>query len=165
MPKWQRFLCIKRQAVDLTREPLDRRRARRRPGQGATDAPKADLGVEVVPAQQNGKLAQIACQRVALDRSRSHFRDPATLYGMTLHNDYVTILCEEGLVGSIAFIVMLIGLEMAIFGYFPGLTEPASIESTAMLFVLSAAILCILSFIAGLGHELRRMERSSAQFS
>ena len=58
----------------------------------------------------------------------------------------------------LASIVMLIGLEMAIFGYFPGLTEPESIESTAMLFVLSAAILCIVSFIAGFGHEFRRME-------
>jgi len=57
-----------------------------------------------------------------------------------------------------AAIVMLIGLEMAIFGYFPGLTEPESIESTALLFVLAAAILCVVSFVAGFGHELRRME-------
>ena len=59
---------------------------------------------------------------------------------------------------ALAAIVMLIGLEMAIFGYFPGLTEPESIESTALLFVLAAAILCVISFVAGFGHELRRME-------
>jgi len=59
---------------------------------------------------------------------------------------------------ALAAIVMLIGLEMAIFGYFPGLTEPESIESTALLFVLAAAILCAVSFVAGFGHELRRME-------
>jgi hypothetical protein len=58
----------------------------------------------------------------------------------------------------LATIVMLIGLEMAIFGFFPGITEPASIQDTAMLFVLSAAILYIISFIAGFGHELRRMD-------
>jgi hypothetical protein len=52
----------------------------------------------------------------------------------------------------------LIGLEMAIFGFFPGLTDPESIQETAMLFVLSAAILYVVSFIAGFGHELNRME-------
>jgi hypothetical protein len=58
----------------------------------------------------------------------------------------------------LATIVMLIGLEMAIFGFFPGLTDPESIQETAMLFVLSAAILYVVSFIAGFGHELKRME-------
>lgn len=59
----------------------------------------------------------------------------------------------------LATVVMSIGLEMAILGYFPGLTDPESIESTAMFFVLAAAVLYVVSFIAGLGHELRRMER------
>jgi hypothetical protein len=58
----------------------------------------------------------------------------------------------------LAAIVMLIGLEMAIFGFFPGLTDPADIQNTAMLFVFSAAILCVVSFVAGFGHDLRRME-------
>jgi len=61
----------------------------------------------------------------------------------------------------LALIAMLIGLEMAIFGYFPGITEPESIESTAMLFVFTADILCMISFITGFGHELRRMEQKS----
>lgn len=61
----------------------------------------------------------------------------------------------------LALITMSIGLEMAIFGYFPGITEPPLIESTALLFVLTAAILCVISFIAGFGHELRRMERNT----
>ena len=59
----------------------------------------------------------------------------------------------------LAIVVMLIGLEMAIFGFFPGLSEPVRIQDTAMLFVLSAAILFVLSFITGFGHELMRMER------
>ena len=58
----------------------------------------------------------------------------------------------------LAGVVMLIGLEMAIFGFFPGLTNPTSIQDTAMLFVFSAAILCVVSFIAGFGHDLGRMD-------
>jgi len=58
----------------------------------------------------------------------------------------------------LAIIAILIGLEMAIFGFFPGLTDPESIQNTALLFVLSSAILYIVTFIAGFGHELRRME-------
>lgn len=58
----------------------------------------------------------------------------------------------------LATLVMAIGLEMAIFGYFPGVTDPIKIQDTAMLFVLSAAISYVLAFIAGFGHELRRIE-------
>jgi hypothetical protein len=58
----------------------------------------------------------------------------------------------------VATIVMTIGLEMAIFGYFPGLTNPVAIQDSALFLVLSAAILYVLSFIAGFGHELRRIE-------
>jgi len=57
----------------------------------------------------------------------------------------------------LATFVMLIGLEMAIFGFFPGLTQPEIIQNTAMLFVLASAILYVIAFIAGFGHELRRM--------
>lgn len=57
-----------------------------------------------------------------------------------------------------ALIAMLIGLEMAIFGKFPGLTDPESIQNTAMFFVLASAVLFPVSFIAGFGHELGKME-------
>ncbi|MAT97119.1 MAG: hypothetical protein CL608_08255 [Anaerolineaceae bacterium] len=60
----------------------------------------------------------------------------------------------------LATLAMLIGLEMAIFGYFPGLTEPEAIQNRALLFVLASAILYIVSFIAGFGHELNRRERA-----
>ena len=59
----------------------------------------------------------------------------------------------------LASLSMLIGTEMAVFGWFPGITEPVRIQDTAMLFVLSAAILIVVTFIAGFGHELLRMER------
>jgi hypothetical protein len=61
----------------------------------------------------------------------------------------------------LAIAVMLVGLEMAIFGRFPGLNDPSAIQNTAQLFVLAAAILFVVSFIAGFGHELGRMERDS----
>jgi hypothetical protein len=61
----------------------------------------------------------------------------------------------------LATIVMLIGVEMAIFGFFPGLAEPEAIQDTAMLSVLASASLYVISFIAGFGHELGRMEQNS----
>lgn len=55
-------------------------------------------------------------------------------------------------------IAILIGLEMAVFGYFPGITDPEAIQNTCLLFVLASAILNIIAFIAGFGHDLQRME-------
>ena len=84
---------------------------------------------------------------------------PLTWWSKVLPRNTWPILSKLWIVTlALAAIVMLIGLEMAIFGYFPGLTEPESIESTALLFVLAAAILCVVSFVAGFGHELRRIE-------
>jgi len=60
----------------------------------------------------------------------------------------------------LATIAMLIGLELAIFGFFPGLVDPETIQDTAMLFVLASAILYVISFVAGFGHELGRMEQN-----
>ena len=66
---------------------------------------------------------------------------------------------------TLATAVMLVGLEMAIFGYFPGITQPEMIQNTAMLFVFSAAVLYVVSFIAGCGHELKRMEMNQGSFA
>ena len=60
------------------------------------------------------------------------------------------------LVLATAFI--FITLEIGIFGFFPGLTDPQAIQDTSMIFLFSSVILYIVSFIAGFGHELRRME-------
>lgn len=54
-------------------------------------------------------------------------------------------------------VVILIGVEIAIFGYFPGMSDPVVLQNTAMSFVLASAILNILTFIAGIGHNLRRL--------
>ena len=54
-------------------------------------------------------------------------------------------------------IAILIGLEIAIFGFFPGMTNPESLQNTALILVLISAILNIITFIAGFGHDLKRM--------
>ena len=61
---------------------------------------------------------------------------------------------------TLASASILMGLEMAIFGYFPGMREPERINNTAMLLVLNAAVLYVVSFIAGFGHELHRRQIS-----
>jgi hypothetical protein len=61
----------------------------------------------------------------------------------------------------LANIVMLIGLEMAIFGYFPGVSDIETLMNINMIFVFVSAILYVLSFIAGFGHELLRKETDS----
>ena len=61
----------------------------------------------------------------------------------------------------LASIAILIGLEIAIFGFVPCMSNPEQIQNTALLFVLCSAILYIISFIAGFGHELRRMYQTN----
>lgn len=60
--------------------------------------------------------------------------------------------------------IMLIGLQIAIFGFIPGVVDPGvvdprRIQNTSMTLVLSSAVLNVVAFIAGFGHELRRMDR------
>ena len=54
--------------------------------------------------------------------------------------------------------LMLIGLEMTIFGYFPGKLEVEELMNVNMLFVFGSAIMFVISFIAGFGQELLRQE-------
>jgi len=61
----------------------------------------------------------------------------------------------------LASLTILIGLEIAIFGYVPSMTDPELIQNTALLLVLTSAILYVFTFIAGFGHELRRIEKKS----
>jgi hypothetical protein len=59
---------------------------------------------------------------------------------------------------ALAIVLMLIGLEMAIFGYFPGELAVEELMNVNMLFVFGSAILFIISFIAGFGQELLSQE-------
>ncbi len=56
----------------------------------------------------------------------------------------------------LASVAVLFGIEIAIFGIIPGMTDPETINNTAMSFVAVSAFLYIVSFIAGFGHELQR---------
>lgn len=69
---------------------------------------------------------------------------------------YLSKLWKITLALAIAF--MLIGLEMAIFGYFPGELVVEELMNINMLFVFGSAALFILSFIAGFGQELLNQE-------
>lgn len=59
---------------------------------------------------------------------------------------------------TLVILIMLFVLEIAIFGVIPGMTDPAQIQNTSMVLFFSAIILNIVTFIAGFGHELLRME-------
>lgn len=59
---------------------------------------------------------------------------------------------------ALATILMLVGLEMAIFGYFPGIRDPEALTNINMLFVFGSAIMYIFSFIAGFGEDLLALE-------
>jgi hypothetical protein len=56
-------------------------------------------------------------------------------------------------------VAILMGLEIAILGFVPGMTNPERIQNTSMTLVLASAVLNVVAFIAGFGHELRRMDQ------
>lgn len=58
-------------------------------------------------------------------------------------------------------LIMLAGLEIAIFGYVPGMTDPEHLQNTSMSLVGTSALLNIVAFIAGYGHELLRTEENT----
>ena len=47
-----------------------------------------------------------------------------------------------------------------IFGHIPGMSDPERIQSTGMILLCLSAILYVASFIAAIGHELRRRYQS-----
>jgi hypothetical protein len=55
-------------------------------------------------------------------------------------------------------ISILIGLEIAIFGYVPWTTVPDAVQNAGLTFVFASALMNIIAFIAGFGHDLLRME-------
>ena len=56
--------------------------------------------------------------------------------------------------------IMLMGLQIAIFGFVPGMTDPARIQNTSMILVLTSVVLNVVAFVAGFGHELQRMDQN-----
>jgi hypothetical protein len=62
---------------------------------------------------------------------------------------------------AVSTLAIVAGIEVAIFGYIPGVSDPATLQNAAMLLVLTSAILNVVSFVAGFGHELRRREMAA----
>jgi hypothetical protein len=62
---------------------------------------------------------------------------------------------------ALSVLTILIGLEIAIFGYVPGIGDAESIQNAGLLFVLASALLNIVSFVAGFGHDLRRVRAAA----
>jgi hypothetical protein len=56
---------------------------------------------------------------------------------------------------------ILIGLEIAIFGYVPWTTNPEAVQNAGLIFVLASALMNIIAFIAGFGHDLLCIQRGS----
>ena len=82
---------------------------------------------------------------------------PLTWWGKVLPRSIWPFLSKFWIVTLVlASAAILFGLEIAIFGIVPGMTDPETIQNTALLLVLSSAILYCVSFIAGFGHELNR---------
>lgn len=91
---------------------------------------------------------------------------PLTWWKKVLPNKILPLLSKLWIVILIvSTISILIGLEMAIFGYFPGVTDTNDIQNTTLSFVLSSAILNILAYIAGFGHDLKRMYMNNPIFN
>jgi hypothetical protein len=116
------------------------------------------LGLFILSFLVGGGIGQVAFFLPAWAFATCMDKPPAW-WRRVLPRSFWPFLSRLWIVGLVlATIAIMIGLEMAIFGFFPGLTDPEALQNTAMLFVLSSAILFVASFIAGFGHEFRRME-------
>jgi len=89
---------------------------------------------------------------------------PLTWWKKTLPGSIRPVLARIYPVALIlATLSMLVGLEMAIFGYFPRMTDVEKLTNTNMMFVFNAVVLYVLAFIAGFGHELWKQAQSTPQ--
>jgi hypothetical protein len=60
---------------------------------------------------------------------------------------------------TLVILLMLVVLEIGIFGIIPGMTDTTQIHNISMYLFFSAIFLNIVTYIAGFGHELLRMEQ------
>ena len=120
------------------------------------------LGLFIVLFLVGGGIGQIAFF-VPAWAFATRMDKPLTWWGRVLPRSAWPLLSGVWAVTLIlAALALLIGLEIAIFGFVPGMTDPEQVQNTAMLTVLVSAILFVISFVAGFGHELQRQELSHA---
>ena len=62
-------------------------------------------------------------------------------------------------------LVVIAGLEIAILGYVPGMTDPERLQNTGLILVLLSAILNVIAFIAGFGHDLKRIAQNRGEIA
>jgi hypothetical protein len=74
--------------------------------------------------------------------------------------DALSVIWMSALI--LSTVSILIGIELAVFGYWPGITAAQQIQNMAGGFVLASVVLYIVTFIAGIGHDLKRLERNRA---
>ena len=124
--------------------------------------PQVFLGLFIVLFLVGGGIGQIAFF-VPAWAFATRMHKPLTWWRKVLPRSLWPFLSGLWLVTlMLATLAILIGLEIAIFGLVPGMTDPEQVQNTAMATVLLSAVLYVISFVAGFGHELRRQELSHA---
>lgn len=117
------------------------------------------LGLCILSFLVGGGIGQVAFF-VPAWAFATRINKPLTWWGKVLPRSTWKFLSFVWLITLIvSMFIMLIGLEIAIFGFVPRVTEPETIQNIGLLFVLASAILNIIAFIAGFGHDLRRMAK------
>ena len=121
--------------------------------------PAIFLGLFILLFLVGGGIGQIAFFLPAWAFAR-HMNTPPNGWRKVLPRRIWPFLSRLWIVTLIlASLIMLMGLEVAIFGVVPGMTDPERIQSAGMLLVFCSALLYVISFIAGIGHELRRVDQ------
>lgn len=120
--------------------------------------PTVLLGLFVLLFLVGGGIAQVIFF-IPLWAFATRIGKPLTWWGKVLPPRIRPLLSRSWPVTLVLSTVsILIGLEMAVFGYLPGISDPDRIMTTTALFVLASWILMMVSFVAGFGHDLLRMQ-------
>jgi hypothetical protein len=123
--------------------------------------PAIFLGLFVLLFLVGGGIGQIAFFLPAWAFA-GHMNAPPNWWMKVLPRRTWTFLSRLWIVTLVlASLLILFGLEIAILGVVPGMTDPERIQSTGMLLVFSSALLYVIAFVAGIGHELRRADQRS----
>ncbi len=120
------------------------------------------LGLFILLFLVGGGIGQIAFFIPAWAFS-TRMDKPLTWWKKVIHRSIWPLLSILWVITLLlASMAILMGIEIAIFGKVPGITDVEQIQNTALKVVLSSVILYIVSFIAGFGHDLRRMDQEGA---